>query len=118
MRVFARMTYGFILQLHPHEFRVEFGDEMLWIFDEQMRCGKNGVARVALFVQLLLDVFRSAFIQRVLREQHLETTGLRFDQIGSSACVIRIAQGAFIVFSCLFSVFNIFLCLHMVMSGL
>jgi hypothetical protein len=119
MRVSARIIYGFILQLHPYEFRTEFNDEMLWIFDEQMGSCEEGLARVVLCAQLLLDAFRSAFIQRALREQQQpETIGLRFDQIGPSTCVIHVAEGGFIVLACLFSVFSIVLCLRMVMSSL
>ena len=32
----SRMTYRLILRVHPGSFRERFGDEMLWIFDEEM----------------------------------------------------------------------------------
>ena len=118
MRALARIVYIFVLQLHPREFRAEFGDDMLWIFEEQIRRSEDGVVRVVLCAQLLLDAFRSAFIQCALREQQQESVGPRFNQIGSSGCVIQAAQGGFIVLACLFSIFSIVLCLHMVMSSL
>jgi hypothetical protein len=118
MRTFARIAYGFILHLQPHEFRAEFGEEMLWIFDEQMRCGEGGVARVVLCAQLLLDAAHSAFIQRVLRDQQQpETLGPPIEQMSPSVLLTQIAQGGFLVFSCLFSIFSIVLCLEMVMSS-
>src|SRR5439155_4442623 len=30
----SRTLYGWLLRMHPPEFRLQFGDEMLWIFDE------------------------------------------------------------------------------------
>jgi hypothetical protein len=33
-RMIARSAYRFLLRLHPASFQREFGDEMLWIFDE------------------------------------------------------------------------------------
>jgi hypothetical protein len=120
MRVIARSAYRFFLMLHPHEFRAEFGDEMLWIFDEQMRRNCQRVAHVFLCAQLLSDVFRSAFIQRTLREreqQQPSTCGPHF-YAGSSGSASQIAQGSFVVFSCLFSLFSIVLFLRMVISNL
>ena len=118
MKTFTRIAYGFILQLHPHEFRAEFGEEMLWIFDEQMRCGEGGVSRVVLCAQLLLDAAHSAFIQRVLRDQQQpETLGPPIGQMSSSVRVAQIAQGGFLIFCCLFSIFSIVLCLKMMMSS-
>lgn len=119
MKSFSRIAFGFFVHLHPHEFRIEFGDEMLWIFDQRMAGGEQGADRVVSCAHLLLDVFRSAFVQHALREQSRpEAVGLRFAQIGSSACVSRVAQGGFIVFCCLFSIFSIVLCLRMVISSL
>jgi hypothetical protein len=119
MRSLARIAFGFMVHLHPHEFRIEFGDEMLWIFDERMKGGDQGTARVVLYAQLLLDVLRSAFIQHTLREQpRPKAVGPHFGQIGSSARVIQVAEGGFLVSSCLFIIFSIVLCLHMVMSSL
>ena len=34
-RIIARFAYRFLLRLHPASFRYDFGDEMLWIFDEE-----------------------------------------------------------------------------------
>ena len=34
-RIIARFAYRFLLRLHPASFQYDFGDEMLWIFDEQ-----------------------------------------------------------------------------------
>lgn len=119
MRAFACIAFGLILRLHPHEFRDEFGDEMLWIVDEQMRSCKSGTGRVLLCTRLLLDGFRSAIIQNALREQQQpETIGPHFGQIGSSTYLNQISQAGFLVFACLFNIFCIALGLRMVMSSL
>jgi len=34
-RILSRLAYRFLLRLHPASFQHDFGDEMLWIFDEQ-----------------------------------------------------------------------------------
>jgi hypothetical protein len=34
-RILARFAYRFLLRLHPVSFQHDFGDEMLWIFDEE-----------------------------------------------------------------------------------
>jgi hypothetical protein len=35
-----RATYRVLLALHPREFRRQFGDEMLWVFDQAARDGE------------------------------------------------------------------------------
>ncbi|MGD0442412.1 MAG: hypothetical protein ABSA39_00615 [Edaphobacter sp.] len=52
----VRHVYRLLLRLHPHAFRARFGDEMLWIFDEQSRNGST--------LLLLLDGLRSLSRQR------------------------------------------------------
>jgi hypothetical protein len=34
-RIIARFAYRLLLRLHPASFQYDFGDEMLWIFDEE-----------------------------------------------------------------------------------
>jgi hypothetical protein len=34
-RILSRLAYRFLLRLHPASFQRDFGDEMLWIFDEE-----------------------------------------------------------------------------------
>ena len=55
MRPLLRTAYRAILHLHPQAFRAEFGEEMLWIFEEESRTG--AVPR------LLLDGMRSIVVQ-------------------------------------------------------
>ena len=38
-RAFARFAYRLLLSLHPASFQDEFGNEMLWIFDEEYSQG-------------------------------------------------------------------------------
>jgi hypothetical protein len=118
MRTFVRAVFACIVHLHPRPFRTEFGDEMLWLFDEQVSCEEQGT-RIAVYAGLLFDVLRSAFVQHAFREHpQPETVRPHFGQIGSSARMIQVAQGGFIAFSCLFGVFSIILCLRMVISSL
>jgi len=58
-RRLARGLYRYILRLHPAAFRREFGDEMLWIFDEESAKSRH--------VRLFPDVFASLGRQWVLR---------------------------------------------------
>ncbi len=118
MRAFARTVYGLILRLHPHDFRAEFGEEMLWIFDEQMDGGEGGVAHALMCAGLLLDALRSACIQRALREHQRESLGGLFEYMTSRDRVIHVEQGGFLVFSFAFNIFFIFLCLKMMFSNL
>jgi len=37
---FLRSSYRLILRMHPEPFRDRFGEEMLWIFEEERRRGK------------------------------------------------------------------------------
>jgi hypothetical protein len=38
---FLRSSYRVILQMHPGSFRERFGDEMLWVFDEERQRGRT-----------------------------------------------------------------------------
>lgn len=118
MRAFARTAYGLMLRLHPHDFRAEFGEEMLWIFDEQVDGAEGGVARALMCAGLLLDAIRSVCIQRTLREHHRESLGGLFEYMTSHDGVIHVEQGGFLVLAFAFNVFFIILCLKMMFSSL
>jgi hypothetical protein len=110
MSFFARKAYHLVLRLHPRDFRIEFGDEMLWIFDEEMHCEERWGIRFARCARLLTDVVRSAFTQRILREaQQPKVFAIPFDHLNSSGAFIQAEQWAFLVMSLVFSVFGIFL---------
>ncbi len=57
MRSLLRSLYRGLIHLHPTSFRSEFGEEMLWIFDEE-----TGGGRV---FSLFLDAAHSVLLQRV-----------------------------------------------------
>ena len=117
MSLFARKAYHFVLRLHPRGFRVEFGDEMLWIFDEEMRCGESRGTRFARCTRLLTDVVRSAFTQRILREaQQPKIFAAPFGHLNSSSSFIQAEQVAFLLLSLVFSVLGILLSGEMVIS--
>ncbi len=89
----SRMTYRLILRVHPGPFRERFGEEMLWIFDEE--CQRSAG-------RLLLDGALSAVRQHSRDQDEQEPTvagftvgiatsgiGLRrFIQGGVLACFI------------------------------
>jgi hypothetical protein len=114
MKAVARIAYGLVVQLHPLEFRCEFGDEMLWIFDEQMRCCRNGVDRAGRFVKLLLDGVSSSLVQHVFREQQPASAGaMLFQCIEAPSRLNHLAQAAFVAFSCVFPLFCAYFLAHL-----
>jgi hypothetical protein len=118
MSLFARTAYRLVLRLHPRGFRTEFGDEMLWIFDEEMRYSESGGTRAIRCTRLLADVIRSAFIQRVLREpEQPKMFAAPFGHMNSSTSLIQAEQGVFLLLSLVFSVLGIVLSGEFVISG-
>jgi hypothetical protein len=99
MRSPLRFVYRAILHLHPHSFRAEFGDEMLWIFDEESRNGSS--------TRLLLDGLRSIVVQRIMRSRqqpHSETGGPYYCEIESSLPATRLFQAGLIAVSYFFAI--------------
>jgi hypothetical protein len=97
-RVVPRFAYRMIVRLHPVWFRERFGDEMMWIFDEESRRGATARA--------LLDGFLSLLRQRcqvtdVPRQTSISSGTLIAD---SSIGAVRFAQGG-VVASMLFAFF-------------
>lgn len=94
MRPLLRTAYRAILHLHPQAFRAEFGEEMLWIFEEESRTG--AVPR------LLLDGMRSIVVQNVRprMKQQVETAGPIYREIDSSLPAERFAQAALVTLCC------------------
>jgi hypothetical protein len=93
MRPFFRAAYLVILQLHPHAFRAEFGDEMLWIFDEESRRGASA--------RLMVDGIRSIVTQNVRpRIRQVETAGPIYREIDSSLPAERFAQATLVTLCC------------------
>jgi len=63
----SRLLYRWLLRLHPAEFRREFSEEMLWIFDE--------VAAVRSMAPLFADVTASLARQWMMRTWHGAESG-------------------------------------------
>ena len=129
MRAVARIAYRVILRLHPLAFREEFGEEMLWIFDEEMRdeemrdeemrnTAHSKSFSVELPMRLLLDGFRSALLQHTARphaeQPQPESAGLTFCEIESAIPIVRFAQAGFVAFSCLFCLLSVAIVASMV----
>jgi hypothetical protein len=87
MKPLLRILYQTIIQMHPASFRGEFGEEMLWIFDEESREGN--AARV------LLDGMRSIVLQHA-KSRGRESAGL-YREVNSTTPLLRFAQAGFIV---------------------
>ncbi|MDE1175878.1 MAG: hypothetical protein PW789_04660 [Edaphobacter sp.] len=80
-----RLAYRAILRLHPIDFRAEFGNEMLWIFDEEARSGHA--------LPLFFDGLRSILVQNIRPYfQQPEPAGPIYIEIDSSLPSERIAQ--------------------------
>jgi hypothetical protein len=98
MTTILRTMYRGLLRLHPVDFRAEFGEEMLWIFDEEC---KRGAA-----LALIVDGVRSIVVQNLrprLQPQCVETAGPYYHEIDSSLPAERIAQAWLIALSCTLS---------------
>ncbi|MBS1820840.1 MAG: hypothetical protein JST61_02500 [Acidobacteria bacterium] len=97
MRHLLRLAYRAILSLHPQDFRAEFGDEMLWIFDEESQSGRA--------LPLLWDGFRSIVVQCALRPETVqaETAGGIYIEIDSTIPAERIAQQWLVALCCTLS---------------
>ncbi|WP_353069666.1 hypothetical protein RBB75_04280 [Tunturibacter empetritectus] len=84
-----RLFYRALLHLHPYSFRDRFGEEMLWIFDEQTREGRS--------FQLLFDVMRSLFVQHLDAQLHPQPQPSGFySEISSTPPLRRIVHAAFL----------------------
>ena len=123
MRPLARIAYRAILCLHPHDFRAEFGDEMLWIFDEEMRdrALQSGRSRIRVTARLLLDGLRSVVVQHTLRpreQQQPEAVGPYYCEIDSSVPALRLMQAGTLLLSFFFCIFSLSLFASMVVPKL
>lgn len=114
MSALARNAYRAILLLHPKDFRDEFGEEMLWVFTEELG---NCPSRALILLRLLLDGLRSAFVQQTLRprerRQEAVATGAYLD-LDSPVPLVRFAQAGFLTLSCVSLLFSISLFVSMV----
>lgn len=112
MRAIARLAYRAILQLHPETFREEFGDEMLWVFDEETSMSQDAAdssSHIRVSLRLLWDGLRSAVIQsiRPTREQQPEGVATYFGLVDSNIPAIRFAQAG-VLASCFFYLFILY----------
>lgn len=114
MSTLARNAYRAILLLHPKDFREEFGEEMLWVFTEELGHRPSGALTL---LRLLLDGLSSALVQQALRprepRQQAVATGAYLD-LDSPVPLVRFAQAGFLTVSCVSLLFSISLFISMV----
>ncbi|HEY2039076.1 MAG TPA: hypothetical protein VGG95_05390 [Edaphobacter sp.] len=84
MRSLLRSLYRGMIHLHPASFRGEFGEEMLWIFDEETSNGR--------ILSLFLDASRSVVLQRVRLHTKKTAPVAYYVEIDSALPAQRIAQ--------------------------
>ena len=84
MRALLRNLYRGMIHLHPASFRGEFGDEMLWIFDEETSSGR--------IFSLFLDAAYSILLQRVRLRTKRTAPVAYYVEIDSALPAQRIAQ--------------------------
>jgi hypothetical protein len=65
----GRLLYVWLVGLHPHHFRERFAEEMLGIYDEHTGSRR----RAALFIDVLISLFRQWALRPAYREPALST---------------------------------------------
>jgi hypothetical protein len=103
MRHLLRFVYRGILQLHPQDFRVQFGNEMLWIFDQEMHDEESRSGTAAL--RLVLDGMLSILIQNVRPriQPQIEAAGPIYREVDSAIPAERYAQATLVILCCTLS---------------
>jgi hypothetical protein len=86
-RAVALFTYRLILRIHPAPFLARFGDEMLWIFEEE--CQRGATAR--LLFDGILSLLRQRF--RVEDEPAHVSVGIGVLVSDSRIGLVRLLQG-------------------------
>lgn len=84
MKQLLRIAYRGLIHLYPASFRSEFGEEMLWIYDEEVRNGRC--------VSLFFDAACAIVRQRVRPRTKVAVPGSYYVEIDSALPAQRIAQ--------------------------
>jgi hypothetical protein len=90
MKTILRIAYRGMIRLYPASFRSEFGDEMLWIFDEEL---SRGNARA-----LFMDAARSLVVRRLRTPSEQFAPSGYYVEIESALPAQRIAQAMMAIF--------------------
>jgi hypothetical protein len=84
MRALLRILYRGMIRLYPASFRSEFGEEMLWIFDEESRADRT--------LPLFLDASRAIVVRRIRpRSEKFAASGY-YVEIDSALPAQKVAQ--------------------------
>lgn len=98
----ALFTYRLILRIHPAPFVARFGDEMLWIFEEECQRGAAG----RLLFDGIVSLLRQRF--RVQEEPAHASRGIGVLVSDSRMSLVRLFQG-WVMSSLLFTGFALLL---------
>lgn len=90
MRALLRTLYRGMIRLYPASFRSEFGDEMLWIFDEELRRGN--------VTTLFVDAARAIVVRRLRAPSERFAPSGYYVEIESALPAQRAAQMLFAIF--------------------
>lgn len=89
MRSLLRLLYRGLIRMYPASFRSEFGEEMLWIFDEEYRAGRSS--------PLFLDAVRSIVVRHARPSSEKTATAGYYVEIDSSLPAQRLAQATLVL---------------------
>jgi hypothetical protein len=90
MRALLRNLYRGMILLYPASFRSEFGEEMLWIFDEEVRQGSAAM--------LFFDAARAIVLRRLRPPSEQLATSGYYVEIESALPAQRVAQALLAIF--------------------
>lgn len=85
MKDLLRIAYRGMVRLYPASFRSEFGEEMLWIYDEEASKGRSA--------SLFLDAACAIVRQRVRPRTKVTVPVAYYVEVESALPAQRIAQG-------------------------
>jgi hypothetical protein len=90
MKTILRIAYRGMIRLYPASFRSEFGDDMLWIFDEELSRGN--------VKGLFVDAARSVVVRHLRTPSEQFATSGYYVEIESALPAQRIAQAIMAIF--------------------
>ena len=86
--MFSERVYRYLLVVYPREHRREYGELMIQLFRDRMRCDGNGFTGPIVWIQMFFDLVGAAF------KEHKEGADMRkLTSIGIALAVLLVAGG-------------------------